>query len=191
MSTFILPKSIIEQIDKYRKHCLWRGSDANKRKPPKATWPMVCIPKTEGGLEVLNLRTHNECLMLKHLDKLFNKASVPWVQLVWDKYYCNGKLPRIYNNFRGSFWWTDILKLLETCKGLAMATVSNGSTCFFWLDLWDGTIMQNLFPELFSYSKNKLISVQAMKTDPVTIDHFHLPLSNEAYEQFEQLNSIL
>lgn len=41
MSTFLLPKTVIKQIDKFRKHCLWRGSDVNNKKPPKAAWPMV------------------------------------------------------------------------------------------------------------------------------------------------------
>ena len=36
MSTYLLPKTVIKQIDKYRKHCLWRGSDIDARKPPKA-----------------------------------------------------------------------------------------------------------------------------------------------------------
>jgi len=36
MCTFSLPKTIIKHIDKYRKHCLWRGSDINSRKPSKA-----------------------------------------------------------------------------------------------------------------------------------------------------------
>lgn len=82
MCTFSLPKTIIKQIDKYRKHCLWRGSDINNKKPPKAAWPMVCIPKEEGVLDVHNLRTQNECLLLKHLDKIFNKVNIPWVHLV-------------------------------------------------------------------------------------------------------------
>jgi len=43
---------------------------------------MVCIPKEEGGLGVHNLRTQNECLVLKHMDKFFNRVNVPWVQLV-------------------------------------------------------------------------------------------------------------
>jgi hypothetical protein len=57
MCTFSLPKTIIKHIDKYRKHCLWRGSDINSRKPSKAAWPMICIPKEEGGLGVHNLDT--------------------------------------------------------------------------------------------------------------------------------------
>lgn len=77
MSTFILPKTIIKQIDKFRKHYLWRGSDVNNKNPPKAAWPMVCIPKDEGGLGVLNLSTQNECLTLKHLHKFYNRASIP------------------------------------------------------------------------------------------------------------------
>jgi hypothetical protein len=79
MCTYILPKTIIKQIDKFRKHCLWRGSDINNRKPPKAAWPMVYIPKEEGGLGALNLSTQNISLMLKHLHKFYNRASVPWV----------------------------------------------------------------------------------------------------------------
>lgn len=49
MCSFILPKTFIKQIDKYRKHCLWRGSDVNNKRPPNAAWPMVCVPKTEGA----------------------------------------------------------------------------------------------------------------------------------------------
>jgi hypothetical protein len=75
MSTFLLSKTIIKQIDKYRKHCLWRGSDANNKKPPKAAWPMVCIPKEDGGLGVLKLSTQNECLLLKHLHKFYDRVN--------------------------------------------------------------------------------------------------------------------
>jgi len=57
MCTFKLQKTVIEQIDKYRKHCLWRGADQNSTKPAKAACPMVCREKKEGGLGVLNLRT--------------------------------------------------------------------------------------------------------------------------------------
>jgi hypothetical protein len=79
---------------------------------------MVCISKEEGGLGFLNLRTQNECLLLKHLNKFFNRVNVSWVQLVWNRYYSDGKLPRLTFNFRGSFWWRDLLKLLDPFKGM-------------------------------------------------------------------------
>jgi hypothetical protein len=92
MGTFLLPKTVLEQIDKYRKHCLWRGSNVNDKRPPKAAGHMVCLPKEEGGLGVINLKTHNEALLLKNLHKFFNKSDIPWVHLIWEKHYRNGKL---------------------------------------------------------------------------------------------------
>jgi hypothetical protein len=55
---------------------------------------MVCAPKKQGGLGVLDLQTHNEALLLKFLHKFFTKADVPWVKLVWSNYYSSGRLPR-------------------------------------------------------------------------------------------------
>ena len=77
MSIFSLHKTVIKQIDAYyRKQCLWRGSDINARKPPKAAWEMVCLPKDEGDLGV-NLRTQNDALILKNLHKIFNRMDIP------------------------------------------------------------------------------------------------------------------
>lgn len=52
MCAFILPKTLIKQIDKFRKHCLQRGFDPNNRTPPKAAWTLVCDLKENGGLGV-------------------------------------------------------------------------------------------------------------------------------------------
>jgi hypothetical protein len=41
MSKLCLPPTIVKQVDKYRKHCLWRGAEINARKPPMAAWPLV------------------------------------------------------------------------------------------------------------------------------------------------------
>lgn len=120
---------------------------------------MICFPKPEGGLGVLNLRTHNEGLLLKHLHKFFNRLDIPWVHLVWDCYYSGGCLPCLTNNPRGSFWWRDILKLLDIYKNLASVAVRDGKSCFFWLDRWNGTILLQAYPELHSFAKNTHISV--------------------------------
>lgn len=129
MCSFLLSKTIVTQIDKYRKHCLWRGSDINCKKPPKAAWTMCCLPKEEGGLGILNLSTQNESLLLKHLHKFFNRASIPWVHLVWSKYYLGNKLPSSEVTFRGSFWWRNLLKLLTKFKGIASVSLRDGFTC--------------------------------------------------------------
>jgi hypothetical protein len=125
------------------------------------------------------------------MDKFFNRVNVPWVQLVWDKYYSDGKLPYLASNLRVSFWWRDLLKLLDSYKGLAMVSVQNGTSCFFWLDLWNGQVLQQIFPELFSYCRDDKVSVQTVKSTAALSTLFHLPLSNEAYEQFLLLQDMV
>jgi hypothetical protein len=61
LTTFYLcsikvPLTIINQVDKYRRHCLWRGGDINAKKPPLTSWKMATLPKSKGGLSVLKLR---------------------------------------------------------------------------------------------------------------------------------------
>jgi len=92
MSTFLLQETVIDQIDKFRKLCLWRGADLNAKQKPKGAWPFVCRSKDEGGLGVLNLKTQNEALLTKHLRKFFNREDTPWVSLIWETYYNSGKL---------------------------------------------------------------------------------------------------
>jgi len=56
----------------------------------------------------------NEALLLKYLHKFFNQEDISWVHLIWEKYYGNGTLPSCHK--KGSFWWTDVLKLLDVFK---------------------------------------------------------------------------
>ena len=164
MGTNLLPKTIIKQIDKYRKHCLWRGSNINAKTPPKYAGSIVCLPKTEGGLGVINLKTHNETLLLKNLHKFFNKVDAPWVNVVWEKHYQNGKLPSYIK--KGSFWWRDNLKLLDNYKGMASVSLQDGTSCYFWTDLWGRQGNSHSYPELFSFVKNKLLNPLARYLEP-------------------------
>jgi hypothetical protein len=107
---------------------------------------MVTKPKLKGGLGVLNLRAQNEALLMKNLDKFYNREELPWVQLLWTKYYSNGKVSG--QSMKGSFWWRSILKLLTTFKGIAEVEAGSGSTILFWKDVWNKPIMEISYPHL-------------------------------------------
>jgi hypothetical protein len=49
MCTLKLPKMVIKHIDKFRRHCLWRGADINAKKLPQVAWKTVCKPKAQGA----------------------------------------------------------------------------------------------------------------------------------------------
>jgi hypothetical protein len=67
-------------------------------------------------LGVVNFQKQNAALLIKHLDKFYNHADVPWVNLIWNAHYVN-KVPHT-ENVVGSFWWKDITKLVDNFRGL-------------------------------------------------------------------------
>jgi hypothetical protein len=67
-------------------------------------------------------------------------------------------LPR--QQTKGSFWWRDIVKLLDKFKGIAKVVAQNGATILLWHDLWNDNVPKLLFPELYSFAKNPLITLK-------------------------------
>jgi hypothetical protein len=49
------------------------------------------------------LYTQNDVLLMKNLHKFFNKQDYPWVNLIWENYYRDGK--PLDQRPQGSFWW--------------------------------------------------------------------------------------
>ena len=68
-------KWLIGEIDKYRRHYLRRDKDSDKKKP-LTTWDLVCRPKYQGGLGVINLSIQNDYLLMKHVHK-YNQLDLP------------------------------------------------------------------------------------------------------------------
>jgi hypothetical protein len=191
MCTIKVQISILNQIDKYNRHCLWRGGDINGNKAPLVAWKLVTRPKRKGGLGlgVIRMRLQNEALLLKNLHKFYSKADLTWVKLIWNKYYNNGRLPG--QIMKGSFWWRSLLKLITTYKGIAQANLQSCRTIIFWSDMWNGRILQILYPHLYSFSKNSKVSVRYVLELERLQDQFHLPLSEEAYQEYYELEVMM
>lgn len=108
---------------------------------------------------------------------------------MWNCHYPDGALPT--NCQKGSFWWKDILKSLTAFKGMASAQVTDGSTCQFWVDIWNGRLLSSLYPELFSFAKDRFISVSSFINSVDFSDLFHLPLSSQAFAQYQILVTLV
>jgi hypothetical protein len=114
-----LPPGLPSQLDRILRQCLWRDKD--QPKPSLAAWNMVCKPKENGGLGIVNFQKKNNALLMKHLDKFYNKSDTPWVQLIWSTYYADS----VPHSARpcGSFWWRDILQLSPSFALLSLELV--------------------------------------------------------------------
>jgi hypothetical protein len=126
MCTLKLPQAVIKQIDRYRRHFLWRGSDINVKRPPQAAWDLACEPKNLGRLGIIHLGTQNKALLMKNLHKILNRQDIPWVNIVWYNHYKDSATPLDKNV--GSFWWRDVLKNMTTYKELAQVNMGDGRT---------------------------------------------------------------
>jgi hypothetical protein len=69
--------------------------------------------------------------------------------------------------------------------------VGNGSTVLFWSDIWNDHLLQHKFPTLYSYAKNKDISVAQFLSQNNIADHFHLPMSVQAFQEYQQLQGTI
>ncbi|KAJ1283790.1 hypothetical protein BS78_03G153800 [Paspalum vaginatum] len=186
MCTLKLPVAVIEYIDRARKHCLWRGSDMNAKGKSLVAFKKVCRPMKNGGLGVINLRIQNEALLMKHLHKFYNKMNLPWVTLIWNTHYPNGQVPHISVD-KGSFWWRDIMKYCDHYRGIANCKASNGTTVLLWNDVWNGCYLREELPRLFSFTKNENVSLAEFMADEEIQNHFHIPLTEQAYQELQEL----
>jgi hypothetical protein len=103
------------------------------------------------------------------------------------KYYANGSVPS--NRRKGSFWWRDLLKLLDKYKGIFQVHLGSGDTILFWKDMWNGQLLNQSFPHLYYFAENA--TVKAILSSPNLHDNLHQPLSKEAYEEFCDLSIYL
>jgi hypothetical protein len=92
---------------------------------------------------------------------------------------------------RGSFWWKDVLKLCEVFRGIAMCKVVDGTTILFRSGVWNDHLLQNKFHRLYSFVKNKNVSVAQFLLNNMIEEQFHLPLSIPAYQEYQEMQQII
>jgi hypothetical protein len=138
---------------------------------------------------VLNLEIQNKALLMKQLHKFYSKADVPWVHLVWALYGDN--VPHASSK-RGSFWWRDIFSLVEDYRSVSRCRIGNGQSVLFWKDFWvNGELLCDKYPRLFSYCLNEDISVATFASSQDAAGIFALPLSVEAYQEFQEVSVLM
>jgi hypothetical protein len=83
------------------------------------------------------------------------------------------------------------LKLIDKFKGMAKVNINDVGSCYLWSDLWENKVPMQEYPELYSFTKSKTVSLAKAKGFNNLLDLFHLPLSQQAFAQLAQLESDL
>jgi hypothetical protein len=150
-----------------------------------AAWSLVFRPKKHGGLGVLNLELQNKALLMKQLKKIYSRADVPWVKLVWSLY--GNSVPHTKSR-RGSFWWKDIFSLVDEYMSISKCKIRNGSSVLFWKDFWaNSEILCDKYPRIFSFAMDEDVSVASLVLKQDIYSCFSLPLSVEAAHELQEV----
>jgi len=72
-----------------------------------------------------------------------------------------------------------------------MVSLQDRKSCFLWHDLWGSGVYSQLYPELYSFGRNDLVTLSVAVNTPTLHSLFHLPLSREAFAQLNLLTSVL
>src|SRR4051812_44687956 len=79
------------------------------------------------------------------------------------------------------------MKLVYKYREIFSISIGARDMALFWFDPWEGGSMQNKFPRLFSFVVNHDLSVRDVISSLDRSQLFHLPLSQEAYEEFQSM----
>ncbi|XP_062099748.1 uncharacterized protein LOC133805584 [Humulus lupulus] len=92
MSIFILPKSVLKEVDQLCRNFLWGRKDSNNNrcKMHFTAWDQVCLPKCMGGLGFKHGVTWNKVLLAKFMWVVSFKQDILWVKWI-DSIYLKGQ----------------------------------------------------------------------------------------------------
>ncbi|KAL2252839.1 UNVERIFIED_CONTAM: hypothetical protein Sindi_0078600 [Sesamum indicum] len=133
-SAFILPKKIINEIEKRLRAFLWK--ETTNSGYAKVAWKDICRPKEEGGLGFKNISTLNRALMTKKLCDVIrcDKTSI-WVEWLYQGRLQHTSIWTITNH-GGSLGWRKILRLRMFLRTMVDYRIGDGRNFFLWQDPW-------------------------------------------------------
>ena len=84
-----------------------------------------------------------------------------------------------------------MLRLSNTFRGVASCLLGDGSTIFFWEDLWKNQILANSLPALYDHAMNKKQSVSSIVNSDELGSIFRLPLGQMAEAELQQIQGVI
>ena len=79
------------------------------------------------------------------------------------------------------------MKLVNKYREVCKVKIQAGDSALFGSDNWNGNLLQIIFPRLFSYAIDTNLSMRDVLSVENKIQLFNLPLSQQAYAEFLEL----
>lgn len=138
MSTILLLKSTLEQLDRVSRTFLWGGT-LEKRKHHLVAWKRICLPKSEGGLGVRSSLEMNKALLAKLGWRVLHDKVSLWARVLRSKYKIGDVHDMswlVVKSTWSSTWRSVGVGLREgVIPGLSWV-IGDGKQIRFWMDKW-------------------------------------------------------
>ncbi|GKC74514.1 RNA-directed DNA polymerase, eukaryota, reverse transcriptase zinc-binding domain protein, partial [Tanacetum coccineum] len=134
-SVFLLPKGVINDIERLFKKFLWNIGDSGKGRA-KVAWIDVCKPKDQGGLGFKSLELWNKTLLVKHLWNVAAKKESLWVKWINVVKLKQRSVWDIDIDSKDSWGWKCILSLRSWIGNHMRYRIGNGENANVWHDRW-------------------------------------------------------
>ncbi|KAL2228511.1 UNVERIFIED_CONTAM: hypothetical protein Sindi_1830800 [Sesamum indicum] len=133
-SAFILPKKVINEIEKRLRTFLWKGTTSSGY--AKVAWKDVCRPTDEGGLGFKDISTLNRALMSKKLCDVIrcDRTSI-WVQWLYQDRLRDTSIWTVREH-GGSWGWRKMLRLRPFLRSIVNYQIGDGGRFYVWQDPW-------------------------------------------------------
>ena len=162
MSFFEIPKGVLKNLDHFRSRFFWQGS-FDKHKYHLAKWDILCRPKDQGGLGILNLQLQNKCLLAKLLVNLLNTNSL-WQYLLTNKYLRSKSLSQVKAKPYDSHFWRGLMKIKDEVLAKGSFEIKDRSKSRLWEDTWVSEVPFKVkYPSLFNIVRDPVAKVLATR----------------------------
>jgi hypothetical protein len=146
LTVFPPHKWLLHSIDKMRRNFLWKGNNPEVCSGGHCliNWPTTCLPKSKGGLGILDLERFARGLRLRWLWLRWKSKDRAWTAM---KLPCDSTDEDLFN-------------------ASTMVTVGNEKIAEFWKSSWiHGQAPKSIAPSLFRKTKRKNITVEKALTN--------------------------
>jgi len=182
MSFFEIPKGVLKNLDHFRSRFFLQGS-SDKHKYRLAKWDILCRPKEQGGLGILDLQLQNKSLLAKWLVKLPNTEGL-WQTLLTNKYLRTKFLTQVSAKPYDSHFWRGLMKIKDEVFSNGSFVIKDGSQTRFWDDTWVGVLPFKVrYPSLYNIVRDPHATVaKILATRPLNVSFRRALVDNKLVE---------
>lgn len=132
---FILPQSIVKEIDKLCRSFLW-GYEEGHKPMALVAWSNLSLPKSEGGLGFKQLKIWNRAAARRQLWKILSNEKCLWTRWVQGVYLKGTNIWLAESKDRFPWSWRKLLKLRSSLYQHSQMLLGDGRHTLLFYDRW-------------------------------------------------------